>query len=608
MLSPLSKKLYLGSLVVLLSACGGGGDGDGDDNTGEDGPTVLTGQFVDSPVSGIRYETATQSGITDSNGQFEYLEDETVSLYIGAQLLGGAPGKETVTLFDLVEGVEPLVGQELETTLTKLSMSRYEDGQFRPSFNTVINLARLLQTLDADGNPSNGIEIAADVAALFTAESVDFHQHWDDFTNELGFRKVLGDAKSGELLDNARQVRKPWRAMAHLYASLGMDSNLRALSAVSNRGPGYDNKTNFKFDGEGKRTRQGYELDEDGTANEINSYSYDTNGNQTGYEYDYNGDGVRDSYSIYTYDSEGNLTRKESHNDEDDRPQILSTYSYDAYGNRTRYERYEEFKGLTGFSFTDYDASGRPVNIENTVGRFTWSYTSEGSEIFRDVSGGEFIGPSISTWSYDADENLVRKEYDYDRNGMLDAIILYTNDSNGRQILYQEDDGADGSIDSTHSTAYDTQGRLLREEWDYDNNGQPNRIQAYTHDAQGNETRYEDDTDGDGSPENVRAANFEYDSDGNINRREIDDNGDGIFSNITVYTYDASGNRTREEEDFGGDGSTDRVTVNTYNANDFLIRKEIDNDLDGTADIIQSWEYDANTSGWWQVLGSVQTY
>ncbi|MCB1688627.1 MAG: RHS repeat protein [Halioglobus sp.] len=609
MLSPLLQNLFLGSLIVSLTACGGGGGGgDSGDNSGVGSPAALAGQFVDGPVSGIRYKTATQSGITGSNGQFEYLEGETVSLYIGAQLLGHAPGTETITLFDLVDGVEPLVGLELETTLTNLTGSRWEDGQFRPSFNTVINLARLLQTLDTDGDPGNGIEIAAGVAALFTADSVDFHQHWDDFTNELGFRKVLGDAKSQGLLDNARQVRKPWRAMTHLYASLGIDSKLRALRVISSVSPGggvYDYVSTFEFDDEGKRTRWESDGDGDGIANEISSYTYDTNGNQTGYGYDYNADGTPESYRVFTYDSEGNLTRMELHNDEDDMPEVLETYTYGTYGNETRYEKYEKFRGLTAFGFTDYDASGRPVTIENTAGRFTWTYTRDGSEIFRDVLPGEFRRSSLSTWTYDANDNLLRKEYDYDRDGTLDVILLYTNDADGKRILYEEDDGANGSIERTQSTAYDAEGRLLREEWDYDNDGKPDRTQTYTYDARGSQTRYEDDTDGDGTPENVRAANFEYDSDGNVIRLEADGDGDGVFDSVTIYTYDARGNRVRQEIDFGGDGSTDTMTVYTYDANDILIRQVIDSDLDGTPDNIQSYEYDADINGWWQALGGL---
>ena len=46
--------------LALLTACGGGGGGgDGDAST------VNTGKFIDAPVQGLVYLTATQSGTTD---------------------------------------------------------------------------------------------------------------------------------------------------------------------------------------------------------------------------------------------------------------------------------------------------------------------------------------------------------------------------------------------------------------------------------------------------------------------------------------------------------------------------------------------------------------
>ncbi len=70
------KSALLGMSFLLLSACGGGGGG-------SDEESVLTGEFIDSAVSGIRYETATRSGSTNGDGQFEYLSGETVRFYIG---------------------------------------------------------------------------------------------------------------------------------------------------------------------------------------------------------------------------------------------------------------------------------------------------------------------------------------------------------------------------------------------------------------------------------------------------------------------------------------------------------------------------------------------
>ncbi len=57
-------------LLALVVGCGGGGS-----TPAIPAPVVLTGIFVDSPVSGINYTAATQSGKTNVNGEFFYLSD-----------------------------------------------------------------------------------------------------------------------------------------------------------------------------------------------------------------------------------------------------------------------------------------------------------------------------------------------------------------------------------------------------------------------------------------------------------------------------------------------------------------------------------------------------
>ena len=64
--------LLLALLPVGLVACGGGGGG----------PKTLTGVFVDDPVQGLRYQTATQSGTTDAQGRFRYRSGQTVSFRV----------------------------------------------------------------------------------------------------------------------------------------------------------------------------------------------------------------------------------------------------------------------------------------------------------------------------------------------------------------------------------------------------------------------------------------------------------------------------------------------------------------------------------------------
>ena len=134
--------------VTALSACGGSSDA-------PQSADALTGTFIDAPVEGIGYRTESiASGATDSQGRFSYLAGESVTFFIGSLDFPTTPAHEVVTPFDLA-------------------------GTTDVSDPTVINIARLLQTLDENGDPDDGItipEVAADVAT-----QLDFSQLPADF-------------------------------------------------------------------------------------------------------------------------------------------------------------------------------------------------------------------------------------------------------------------------------------------------------------------------------------------------------------------------------------------------------------------------------------------
>lgn len=127
------KPLMISLAVASLSACGGGGGGSTGSSEGADAPTVLQGQFLDSAVEGLRYETATQSGFTNEYGSFNYVPGESVTFYLGSTWLGEAIAQAELTPLDL--------------------LNANDDP------DKLQNLLRVLQTLDADSDPSNGITI-----------------------------------------------------------------------------------------------------------------------------------------------------------------------------------------------------------------------------------------------------------------------------------------------------------------------------------------------------------------------------------------------------------------------------------------------------------------
>lgn len=127
-------------LVAALTACGGGGGG---------GSTaVSTGILVDSAVAGIGYKTATQSGITNAKGEYSFLPGETVTFFIGNIQFPPVVAKGAVTPLDIAQTTD--VNNQV-----------------------VSNILVLLQSLDEDGNPSNGITIPS-VAASRATSAVSF--------------------------------------------------------------------------------------------------------------------------------------------------------------------------------------------------------------------------------------------------------------------------------------------------------------------------------------------------------------------------------------------------------------------------------------------------
>ncbi len=125
------------ALVCLAPGC--------DDS--DDGP-VREGAFLDSAVAGLDYRTATLRGVTDSRGAFQYREGEWVSFSVGALDLGRAAGRSMVTPRDLT-----IDGYHLSHPVTA-------------------NVCVFLQTLDADRNPRNGIEIPETTRRFFEENDV----------------------------------------------------------------------------------------------------------------------------------------------------------------------------------------------------------------------------------------------------------------------------------------------------------------------------------------------------------------------------------------------------------------------------------------------------
>ncbi|WP_180005789.1 hypothetical protein [Acinetobacter sp. YH12237] len=168
----MKKTLICLALAGLLSACGGSDNDSGSNQNPPPSSATQIGVLTDGPVTGVKYLRASSSGessegTTNDKGEFEYAEGDTVRFFIGDVQLGEAiEAKARITPLDLAE-----------------------------SENARTNLMVLLQSLDADGDHSNGIEISAETQAAFNTVNLTFEQNSTDFTTEVLSKTPLTEAQ-----------------------------------------------------------------------------------------------------------------------------------------------------------------------------------------------------------------------------------------------------------------------------------------------------------------------------------------------------------------------------------------------------------------------------
>jgi len=147
--------------LSLLAAC----SGESELVSGAEAPVTASTASAPAPdnnelgagsaVTGLEYQTATQQGVTGPDGTFQYVPGEDVTFSIG-----------DITL-------PTVAGAELITPLTVFNTDEITDLR-------VMNLARLLQTLDVDGDTENGIDISSDAIASATGLDVEFDSAFFD--------------------------------------------------------------------------------------------------------------------------------------------------------------------------------------------------------------------------------------------------------------------------------------------------------------------------------------------------------------------------------------------------------------------------------------------
>ncbi|NNG01504.1 MAG: RHS repeat protein [Desulfobacteraceae bacterium] len=519
------KPLFVVIFFVFLISCGGGGgSGDGsriesDGSEGAETAPVRTGCFGGGPVSGLVYETATRSGETDQDGEFSYLDEETIRFYIGDILIGEAPGASTISPFDLVGLTPPISGIDVWKAVNRI----YRDTA-PTELEQVINIAVFLQTLDDDGDAANGIRIPAALHGLAGGMSIVFEQPHEEFMNDIQLRKLMAVGRATALWGGSRAIRNPYLALDGLYAGLGLTPVIHALYQES-FDAGMDGiveiRITFAYDADGNKIG----------LNNHQTWAYDANGNNILHEKDTDYDGFMDKREDWIYDGDGNKTLYELDENGDGIIEKRIAYAYDLFGNMI-------------VEATDNDADGILDHIRNT------SYDEECHRTRLEVDDDADGTVDLRwTWSYDADGNNIQNEKDNNADGLMDERIINAFDANGNHMLMEFDNDGDGAADQFGVYTYDGNGRIIRREFDRLADGSVDSTRTFTYDASGNLTCYEKDNDNDGTADEIHT--FTYDANSLMTYIGRDTDGDGDVSRPEFFTYDADGNQILREMPIG---------------------------------------------------------
>ena len=158
------RSLLASAIALSITACGGSDS----NSSGSSTNSAQTGVFLDSAVGGVSYKTETEEGKTNEKGEYKFKQGETVTFSIGSLTLPPVKALGVLTPRD--------IGSADVATL----------------------IAQVLQSLDADNDPTNGITIndAVHTAASGLA-ALDFTSATFEADNQAHLSSLMAASGSG---------------------------------------------------------------------------------------------------------------------------------------------------------------------------------------------------------------------------------------------------------------------------------------------------------------------------------------------------------------------------------------------------------------------------
>ena len=466
------------SLVAIFSGCGGGGSDPTITGTG----STTTGKFVDGPVMGLSYKTKSLSGKTNAEGEFQYVEGEVITFSYAGVDLGNAEAKELMTPWDLV--------QQDDIEIAQLAL---------------INMIRLLQTLDQNENHDDGIQLPLLRDIVLQVSSINFNQPILDFEQDLNLRHYLTNiGYSIILIDVIEAINNFEETLDDFDITLPIpplnpDRDNDGITDINDNCPSLANPNQENADGDEKGdvcdafpNNPNETVDTDGDGIGDNTDAFPDNPNET---VDSDGDGTGDNADAFPNDSaETTDTDGDGVGDNADAFPNDATETVDTDGDGTG------------------DNSDNCPLIANPL---------------QENSDGDARGDACDAFPDDASETT-----DTDGDGVGDNADAFPN--NPAETVDTDGDGIGDNSDNCRVVT-----NPLQENNDGDALG--NACDAFPNDA--NETL---DSDGDGVGDNADA--FQNDS-----SETVDTDGDGIGDNSDNCPVDANPQQSDSDSDALGD-------------------------------------------------------
>ncbi len=141
-------------------------------------PSGAATGVLGTKVAGVSYSASSgQSGVTNENGMFEFNHGDTIEFKLGDLDLGTVQASPVVTPVTLADGNE----------------------------NKLQNILILFQSLDSDGDPSNGISITPETAEA-VSKSIDLTGDPDNFSSSAKLQEIIENSNIDGMVRTAKEA------------------------------------------------------------------------------------------------------------------------------------------------------------------------------------------------------------------------------------------------------------------------------------------------------------------------------------------------------------------------------------------------------------------